>query len=372
MDPSDPTAHSPLSDVFTPGAPITDASAFAGRVGRLERATHVLGEPGRHLLVLGESGVGRTSFARIAARNRPQRYHQAGLDDSFDLLMRRLLEGGDSPGAGGRQAWDLVDQTGKLAAEPPPVLIIDDVDRASPQAVADGITPLLRALADSGSATKLILVARRDRPFPDALAGAGLRLYALGLDRLGEDALAEIVTRGAERAGLEVTDELRKRIVMDSDGLPGMTHALCLEAALSARARNSSRLTLGRDYLPALTALVDSLAPRLRTAYEETTQSRGQSNRYAHVLWAGALCAGPSFDLDELERLLSHIESKPVPQQAYMRHLGDLIKRGLFARLRERLYRFTDPAMRVYVRLRLRSEKPGLMGEDPLQLALRY
>lgn len=372
MGPSDPTAH-PLSDVFTPGAPITDASRFFGREGRLERATNVLGEPGRHLLVLGEAGVGRTSFARIAARKRPQRYHQAGLDDSFDLLMTRLLEpAADTPVAGGRQAWDLVDQTTQLADQPAPVLIIDDVDRAAPQAVTEGITPLLRALADSGSATKLILVARRDRPFPDALAGAGLRLYALGLDRLAQDTLAQIVTRGAERAGLQVTDELRERFVVDSDGLPGMTHALCLEAARSAHARDSRRLTLGRDYLPALTALVDSLAPRLSRAYEEATESRGRSNRFAHVLWAGALCAGPSFDLDELERLLAIIESKPVPQQAYVRHLGDLIKRGLLARLRERLYRFTDPAMRVYVRLRLRAEKPGLMGEDPLQLALRY
>ncbi len=369
MGPSDPTVYPPASEVFTPGTPITDADGFVGLQGRLQRAKNVLGEPGRHLLVLGEAGVGRTSFARIAAGKSPQRYHQAGLDDSFDLLMTRLLAPtSDSPMPGGRQAWDLVDSQ----EQSPPVLIIDDVDRASPRAVLEGITPLLRALSDSGSTTKLILVARRDRPFPDALVGAGLRLYALGLDRLSEDKLSEIVTRGAKRAGLEVTDELRERIVIDSDGLPGMTHALCLEAANSAQGRDSRRLTLGRDYVPALTALVDSLAPSLRQAYEDATVSRGQSNRFAHVLWAGALCAGPSFDLDELERILTIIESRPVPQQAYMRHLGDLIKRGLLARLRERLYRFADPAMRVYVRLRLRAEQPGLMGEDPLQLALRY
>ncbi len=369
MGPSDPTAYPPPSEVFTPGAPITSASEFAGRQGRLERAAKVLAEPGRHLLVLGEAGVGRTSFARVVAADRPQRYHQTGLGDSFDVLMKRLMVP-DSPSEGseGSRAWELVDQVDT----PAPVLIIDDVDRASPQAVAEGITPLIRALADSGASTKLILVARRDRPFPDALAGAGLRLYALGLDRLGPHALAQIISRGAHRAGLTVADELRDRIVLDSDGLPGITHALSLEAARSAQAHDSRELTLGRDYLPALTELVSSLTPRLKTAYEEATQSRGRSNRFAHVLWAGALCSGPSFDLDELERLLTIIESKPVTQQGYVRHLGDLIKRGLLARLREGLYRFADPAMRVYVRLRLRAEKPALMGEDPLQLALPY
>jgi hypothetical protein len=269
---------------------------------------------------------------------------------------------------GGHEAWRLVDGSER----PAPVLILDDVDRASPRAVTEGIAPLLRALADAGSDTKVILVARRDRPFPDALAGAGLRLYAIGLDRLAPDSLAEIITAGARRLGLHVTAELRDRIVTDSDGLPGVVHALALEAARWAQGRGSRRLTLGRDYLPALTALVDSLAPRLEQTYEEATASRGQHNRFAHVLWAGALCTGPSFELEELERHLAHIESQPVPQQAYVRHLGDLVKRGLLARVREGLYRFADPALRVYVRLRLRKEEPGLMGEDPLQLALRY
>ncbi|MFH2007917.1 MAG: hypothetical protein ABI333_15150 [bacterium] len=367
MPTSDPPEFPPLESVFTPGAPVTGARHI-GRPQRLERATHVLDEPGRHLLVLGEAGVGRTSFALACAGVRPHRYHQLGLDDRFELLMRRLLEPPDDHADAVAGGWELVD--GKARA--PAVLILDDVDRAPPEAISGGITPLLRALADTGSTTKLILTARRDRPFPDTLAGAGLRLYAIGLERLDEVALAEIVDGGARATGVRFQRELRDRIVLDADGLPGMVHALCLEAGRSAEARGSKRVTLGRDYLPALTNLVDSLAPRLRSSYEAATESRGHSNRFAHLLWAGALCQGASFDLGELERVLAQIEGKAVPQQAYVRHLGDLIKRGLFARIREGLYRFTDPAMRVYIRLRLRKEEPTLMGEAALQLALPY
>ena len=150
--------------------------------------------------------------------------------------MKRLLGPADKDTSAGTRAWEHLD-----AEEPPaPVLIIDDIDRAAPGAISEGITPLLRALADTNSDTKLILTARRDRPFPDALAGAGLRLYAVGLERLDRDGLAEIVTQGAERAGVTFTPELRDRIVLDADGLPGMVHAFCLEAARSARARSAT------------------------------------------------------------------------------------------------------------------------------------
>ena len=359
-----------LESVFTPGIPVVDRDRYVGRPRRLERARAVLEEPGRHLLVLGEAGVGRTSFALCCLGERPHRYHQVSSSDSFELLMRRLLapEGAVDSAPAADRVWSLVD----TPTNPAPVLIIDDVDRAPHEAVTEGITPLLRALADTRSATKVILTARDDRPFPKALAGVGLRLYAVRLDRLDENSLAEIVNKGAALTGLSVEEALRDRIVVDADGLPGMAHALCLEAGRSALARSTRRVTMGRDYLPALSRLVDSMAPRLHQAYAAATATRGKHNRFAHLLWAGALCPGPGFGLDELERQLGLIEAQAVPHQAFATHLGDLLKRGLFSRLREGVYRYTDPAMRAYVRLLLRKEEPSLMGEDPLQLALPY
>ena len=186
-------------------------------------------------------------------------------------------------------------------------------------------------------------------------------LKATGLEIVRERSFAD--HRPYSRADL-------RRILADADGLPGLVHALCLEAARSAVARGSQHAGIGRDYLPAVSALGESLGPRLDAAYRDVTASRGRSDRYAHLLWAGALCPGPSFHTDELERGLARIEGHPVPHQGFAVHLGDLLKRGLWTRVQENLYRFADPALKVYVRLRLRKEAPRLLGEDPLQLGL--
>lgn len=359
----------PLEEVFTPGAPIRDPARHMGRERRLELARRVLREPGRHLMVLGEPGVGRTSFALTVAAPGPLRYHTVGLEDTFEHILERLLSSA-APGSGAGGPWPLVNGTAGL--EPASVLVIDDLDRAREDSLRNGVLPLVRALSDAGAATKLILVTRWDRPFPASLEGAGLRLVSTVLDRLDDDALGRIVDQGTALTGLRFAPDLRDRIVQDADGQPGPVHALCLDAARSAVGRGARSATLGRDYLPALQGLVSSLGPGLESIYEQATRGRGKTNRYAHLLWAAALSPGNSFDLGVLESGLALIEGKEVPPQAFAVHLGDLLKRQILSRLREGLYRFRDPAMRAYVRLLLRRDHPALMGDDPLQLALPY
>jgi hypothetical protein len=391
MGSSPATETLPLEQVFTPAEPVRNRRRFHGRAVQLERAARVLTEPGRHLLILGGRGVGRTSFALTAAADHLIRYHAAGLGDSFQQIVRRLLGGAVAEGTsaddaaaestaaegtaagpsmedpGAPDPWALVRRTGA-----PTVLIIDDLDRASPEAVSHGIAPLLRALSDSSSRSKTILITRRDLPFPQELSGVGLRLHALVLDRLDEESLHELVERGAKNCGLRFALELRQRIVLDAEGLPGLVHALALEAGRSARQAGRKTATLARDYLPALQGLVSSLEPSLAARYEAATAGRSRRNRYAHLLWAAALCSEGRFGLPELERGLERIEGRAVPPQAFAVHLGDLLKRDLLVRLREGRYRFADPALRAYVRLLLRRDHPALMGDDPLQLTLPY
>lgn len=58
---------------FTPSAPIGVAELFAGRREQIGRLVDVVGERGRHAIIYGEPGVGKTSIAQIVRYAIPSR-----------------------------------------------------------------------------------------------------------------------------------------------------------------------------------------------------------------------------------------------------------------------------------------------------------
>jgi replication-associated recombination protein RarA len=54
-----------LDDAFSPSAPITSQEFFLGRLDQLEDVIDGINERGQHIVVYGERGVGKTSFANI-------------------------------------------------------------------------------------------------------------------------------------------------------------------------------------------------------------------------------------------------------------------------------------------------------------------
>src|SRR5438309_5478298 len=51
--------------LFTPSAPIGTAELFAGRQRQIHKLLDVVGERGRHAIIYGEPGVGKTSISQI-------------------------------------------------------------------------------------------------------------------------------------------------------------------------------------------------------------------------------------------------------------------------------------------------------------------
>src|SRR5688572_21107995 len=54
-----------LSKAFSPSAPITLENLFAGRTKQLQTLMDAIPIRGRHAIVYGERGVGKTSLARV-------------------------------------------------------------------------------------------------------------------------------------------------------------------------------------------------------------------------------------------------------------------------------------------------------------------
>jgi len=53
------------SHVFTPGAPVNSKALFSGRADQLRRVIETIPAPGRHPIIYGQRGVGKTSLANI-------------------------------------------------------------------------------------------------------------------------------------------------------------------------------------------------------------------------------------------------------------------------------------------------------------------
>src|SRR5260370_7026427 len=53
------------NQLFTPSTPITVAELFAGRQDQAFRIVDGIGERGRHIILFGERGVGKTSLVQI-------------------------------------------------------------------------------------------------------------------------------------------------------------------------------------------------------------------------------------------------------------------------------------------------------------------
>lgn len=57
--------RSEVLDLFTPGAPVDEFTLFAGRQSQIQKLRDTLDSRGRHAVVFGERGVGKTSLVSI-------------------------------------------------------------------------------------------------------------------------------------------------------------------------------------------------------------------------------------------------------------------------------------------------------------------
>ena len=57
------------SQVFTPGYPVQQKDLFSGRSDQLNRCVEAIIAPGRHPIVFGQRGVGKTSLANILSQS---------------------------------------------------------------------------------------------------------------------------------------------------------------------------------------------------------------------------------------------------------------------------------------------------------------
>ena len=87
-----------VNQLFTPSTAVTTAELFAGRTAQMQRIIDAVAEPGRHVILFGERGAGKTSLVQVVPAIVPGRRDriryfrvQAFPTDSFHSVGKKIF-----------------------------------------------------------------------------------------------------------------------------------------------------------------------------------------------------------------------------------------------------------------------------------------
>ncbi|MFI6042614.1 AAA family ATPase [Nocardia sp. NPDC051321] len=357
-----------LAGVFTPAAPVSTLEAFTGRLNQIMQTTSAVAQPGRHVILYGERGVGKTSLANVLSDILPPQEGRSmsavrincAVDDSYGVLWGKVF---DELRVDRPDSWrhtnpnpdDIRRMLGEL--QPPRVLVIDEYDRIDDDAALSLMADTIKALSDHLVKTKLVLVGVSDSI--EGLIGehesVRRALEEVQMPRMDRNEVSQLVRRGFGVAELTITSEAEHRIVRLSEGLPTYAHLLSLKSGERAIADDRDTVTLVD--IEQSTKQVVSSQHSMTADYHTATHSSRPEAKYAQVLAACALAKKDPlgfFTAKSVAKPLSSILGKTVEIPHFSRHLASfleddrgrvLVRRGVPKNYQ---YRFRDPLMQPF------------------------
>ncbi|MFC1400650.1 MULTISPECIES: ATP-binding protein [Streptacidiphilus] len=406
MGPSDKfTRRMQVLRSFSPSAPITNRTLFAGRIEQMNTLISVAYQRGQHAVIYGERGVGKTSLAKVMKEVLDSgswaSYHTCASNDTFGSIWRSILRTcrmsdkkmavgfTGSPRFHKGSLEDLLpsgDEPSpndvRLALEvladglPESVIFIDEFDRPSDPMVSSLFADTIKILSDQSVAVTVVLVGVADTIDELIAEHASVQraLVQIQMPRMTNQELLEIIRQGMKSASLRVQSKFAARVVELSQGLPHYTHLLSQHAALHVLAEDRVMVANG-DFEVAVSNSLTNVSQTVREKYHRSTFSN-RENLYQEVLLACALAEKDemgTFGAPDVRDQLSLVAGKRYEIQAFANHLtnfsaadgprgGILLKRGTQRRFR---YRFIDPLLPPYVLMKGTSEGRIRIPERP-------
>jgi len=368
--------------LFTPSTPISAADLFSGRKKEINQLFEAIAERGRHAIVYGERGVGKTSLSQVVPLMLPRGIRQihyvrkaADPSDNFTSIWRKVFRDICVIAEAATQETtfrivgrydgrditpdDVVRELSRFNQNNVPIIVVDEfnevVDDLTPQLMANTI----KGLSDAGTNATLIIVGMADN-VNQLIAGHGSISRCCEevlMPRMQQDELHDVIETRVAHLGMQIEGNAKWKIINLSKGLPTFVHSLgkfSCHAALDRR-----RLTIVEaDTDCAMDTLLDSSQQSLKQAFETAVKSNQPSAKFREVLTACALAKADEsgfFTQTAVRGPLSQMLGRSAKIGHLRPQLHELIedKRGkVIQRVGEERsyrYRFSDPAMQPYV-----------------------
>ncbi len=401
-----------LGTVFRPTSPIKKDALFQGRTSQLREVVDAINQPGKHVVMYGEAGVGKTSLGQIvqtklrAIESVPVISPLINCDSSDDYtsIWEKMFDEIRENYSEYASHFDAQpdDDEGDADSRETVVVVTDERPPLTPRQVRKHLEPLAEHglvyvildefdKVEDKAAQKLMadtikLFSDREVPVTIILIGVAESVTGLIEDhrsierclaqvhmpRMPFNELVAIVKNGLSAVGMTIKEDALEEIAGLSRGLPHYTHVLALNAGRCAV--DSRKLEVSRDHVNgALKSALGQTNESIRHKYEEATYSTKKNTLHTKVLLACALAECDEFGWfqpGDVIQPLSIIEGREFTTDRCMSHLKKfcdihvLYRTGGEYRWR---YHFANPLMQPYVIMKGINE--GLIKREQLNFS---
>ncbi|MGU3389487.1 ATP-binding protein [Sphingomonas sp. M1A8_2b] len=224
---------------FDAGMPVEHRAGLAGRARELDRLVEAVLEHGKHGIVFGARGSGKTSLSRVFGDLADEAgatvlYNLAGGDIDFSELCRPyLVELASIPGEGVRRIdidpmlkapFD-ARQVATVLAEKvrrPTIFVLDEFDRIEAPTTKSEMATLMKLLSDMRSPVRIVAVGIAAN-LEDLIEGhPSLRrhIVSVPIGGIETDQLKALLIRCCDASGMTIEDDAATKIARSAVGSP--------------------------------------------------------------------------------------------------------------------------------------------------------
>lgn len=293
-----------LGSTFSPHQPINERDLFVGRVDIIAKVVDATNQAGKHVVLYGDRGVGKSSLANSLRstlesidRNTVCVKRSCTVDHDFGLIWNHLFDDFQIDGKPvneiiGRHPnpYDVYKVVRDLQSARKIVFIIDEFDRVTDTHAKQLMSDLIKYFSDNDDRTTVVLVgvAKNIADLFSNHASLPRAMQQIYMPRMDPDELRQIATSRLPGVGMEINPQTLNQMVALSQGFPGYMHLMSMNAARKAVQRHSVSVT-DFDLESALKVVVEESDDTVTNAYLKAVQSSRPDAQYRQVLLGCAL-----------------------------------------------------------------------------------